>query len=209
MRRDIALALVCLAGLAAAGCRDGAAPQKTDYAGEVAAARAAKDAALGDPSDSPIQAERRGEFLPLAYFPPDAAYIVPASLKPATAREVVRMPTSTGETRNMDRVGKLEFTLKGQLLSLGAFVESGSADVSRLFVPFTDLTSGTETYAAGRYLDLDRTRTGLYVIDFNRAYHPYCYYNPQYDCPYPPPENRLPVPVRAGERVRERTPANR
>ena len=160
VRRHTALALACLAGVAAAGCRDGAAPPRTDYAGEVAATRAAKDAMLADPADSPIPAERRGEFLPLAYFPPDGSYVVPASLLPATARVVVRMPTSTGETRPMDRVGTLEFTLKGQLLSLGAFIESGSADVSRLFVPFTDLTSGTETYAAGRYLDLDQREPG-------------------------------------------------
>ena len=47
-------------------------------------------------------------------------------------------------------------------------------------------TSGSETYPAGRYLDLDRTRTGIYLVDFNRVYNPYCYYNPTYDCPYPP-----------------------
>ena len=69
-------------------------------------------------------------------------------------------------------------------------------------MPFGDLTNGTETYAAGRYLDLERTPTGLYEVDFNKAYHPYCYYNPTYDCPYPPPENRLPLPIRAGERIR-------
>ena len=55
--------------------------------------------------------------------------------------------------------------------------------MDRLFVPFVDLTSGTETYPAGRYLYLDRTRTGIYLIDFNRAYNPYCYYNASYDCP--------------------------
>ena len=68
-------------------------------------------------------------------------------------------------------------------------------------MPFTDLTSGAETYAAGRYLELDRTATGIYTIDFNRAFHPYCYYNDTYDCPYPPPSNRLPTPVRAGEKL--------
>ena len=79
----------------------------------------------------------------------------------------------------------------------------GAPDVDHLFVPFTDLTSGTETYPAGRYLDLDRTPTGIYVIDFNRAYHPYCYYNPTFDCPYPPAENRLRIPIRAGERLKK------
>jgi uncharacterized protein len=91
--------------------------------------------------------------------------------------------------------------VKGQPLTLGAFVEAGARSFDRLFVPFTDLTSGTETYPAGRYLDLDRTRTGIYIIDFNRAYNPYCYYNPTYDCPYPPRGNRLTVPIRAGEKL--------
>ena len=110
------------------------------------------------------------------------------------------MPTSAGKMRDMEQVGTLSFTLKGQLMSLGAFVETGTPP-DRLFVPFTDLTSGTETYAAGRYLELDRTATGIYTIDFNRAFHPYCYYNENYDCPYPPPSNRLPTPVRAGEKL--------
>ena len=69
----------------------------------------------------------------------------------------------------------------------------------------SDLTSGTETYAAGRYMDLDRNATGIYELDFNRAYHPYCYYNLTYECPIPPPENRLKVPIRAGERIKKRT----
>ena len=125
---------------------------------------------------------------------------MPASLKPAEQRTVVEMPTSMGKIRKHQRVGVLEFTLKGQPLTLGAFVEAG-ADVNRLFVPFSDMTSGTETYAAGRYLELDRTSTGLYTIDFNKAYNPYCYYNPNFDCPYPPRESRLPLPIRAGERL--------
>ena len=69
------------------------------------------------------------------------------------------MPTSTGQQRKMRRVGTLEFTLKGQPMKLTAFVEVG-ARLNRLFVPFSDLTSGTETYPAGRYIDLDRTATG-------------------------------------------------
>ena len=72
-----------------------------------------------------------------------------------------------------------------------------------IFVPFADATSGEETYAAGRYLELDPTATGIYVVDFNAAYHPFCYYNEEYDCPFPPAENRLPVPIRAGERLPE------
>ena len=89
--------------------------------------------------------------------------------------------------------------LVGALLSI--ILDWGRPD--RLFVPFTDITTGAETYPGGRYLDLDRTATGIYQIDFNQAYHPFCYFDDRYDCPYPPPENRLGVPLRAGERLRE------
>ena len=87
------------------------------------------------------------------------------------------------------------------LVTLTAFVDAGTNDVRRLFVPFGDLTNGTETYAGGRYLDLDRTATGIYDLDFNRAYHPFCVFNAAYDCPYPPRENRLQTAVRAGEKL--------
>ena len=53
-----------------------------------------------------------------------------------------------------------------------------------------------------RYLDLDRNPVGIYELDFNRAYQPYCYYSAAYECPYPPPENRLKIPIRAGEKMR-------
>lgn len=168
----------------------------------IAAARASKDRDFESSSDSPVPQNRRGDFLPLAYFPIDDSYRVPAVLKPANDRTVVQMPTSTGQQRQMRRVGTLEFMLKGQPMKLTAFVEVGSENLDHLFVPFTDLTSGTETYPAGRYLDLDRNATGIYVIDFNKAYHPYCYFSPTYDCPYPPRENRLQIPIHAGERLK-------
>jgi len=113
----------------------------------------------------------------------------------------MEMLTSTGQKRQMRRVGTLAFTLNGQALTLGAFVEATERDLRRLFVPFGDLTNGVETYNGGRYLELDRTATSFYDLDFNRAFHPFCLYNAAYDCPYPPPENRLKVPIRAGEKL--------
>jgi uncharacterized protein (DUF1684 family) len=202
--------LAVLLGSAALGCSSGVPPPSEspqDYVGKIQAERAAKDNAFRRSPGNPVPAHRMDEVLPLSYFPPDPDYAVPASLKLAKERIVIDMPTSTGELRKEERVGVLEFMLKGQPYTLGAFVEAGS-DVNRLFVPFSDLTSGTETYNAGRYLELDRTPTGLYIVDFNLAFNPYCYYNPKFDCPYPPRENRLPVAVRAGERLPSPTPAN-
>jgi uncharacterized protein (DUF1684 family) len=186
----------------ASGCGPDPAAEERSYLAEIEQFRSAKDQAMGT-ADSPIPPERRAGLLPLGYFPASPEYRVPAVLRPSNERPTIEMPTSTGQLRTMMRVGRLEFTLRGEQLGLSAFIEAGTEDLTRLFVPFTDLTSGTETYPAGRYMDLQRTPTGLYVIDFNRAYHPYCYYNPAYDCPYPPRENRLKIPVRAGERVRK------
>jgi uncharacterized protein (DUF1684 family) len=195
---QLVLAAVAIA-LASSACSSKPPENGVDYVAQIAAARAGKDAEFRKSPD-PVPDNRKAELLPLAYFPIDPAYSVPAALKPSTDDTVVPMPTSTGAQRQMRRAGRLEFMLKGQPLSLTAFVEVGAPDMNRLFVPFSDMTSGTETYPAGRYLDLDRSKTGVYVIDFNRAYHPYCYYNATWDCPYPPAENRLKLPVRAGEK---------
>jgi uncharacterized protein (DUF1684 family) len=206
--RGPAAALAALLAAAAAvvwsGCSPGPPEDEQHVLGETAAYRDMKDKAFAG-SGSPVPEDRRKSLVPLAYFPISLDYRVPAVLSPSPERPTIEMPTSTGQLRTMMRVGRLDFTLRGQQLGLSAFVEAGARDLDRLFVPFTDLTSGTETYPAGRYLDLDRTPTGLYVIDFNRAYHPFCYYNPSYDCPYPPRENRLQIPVRAGERMKADT----
>jgi uncharacterized protein (DUF1684 family) len=172
------------------------------YVAEIAAARSSKDEAFKSGSDSPVPENRRAELLPLAYFPIEPDYKTAAALSPTNDTTVLQVPTSTGGLRQMRRVGSLEFGLKAQTLKLTAFVEVGAPDLNHLFVPFIDLTSGTETYPGGRYLDLNRNATGIYEIDFNRAYFPYCYYSPTYECPYPPPENRLKTPIRAGERFK-------
>ncbi len=183
-----------------AGGACSSAPEQ-DYVGKISAQRADKDQMFRSSSDSPIVSTDRDRLLPLTYFPIDETYAVPAQLEPATARVTVTMPTSTGKLRQMERVGELRFTLKGQPTKLAAFVDAGTTRIDRLFVPFTDLTSGAETYPAGRYMDLDPTASGIYIVDFNVAYHPYCYYNAEYDCPYPPSDSRLQMPVRAGERL--------
>ena len=150
--------------------------------------------------DSPIPENKKATLLPIQYFPVDPSFIVPAALKLADERPVFEMPTSTGTLRRYQLVGTLEFRLQGQPMSLGAFVPAGE-EISTLFVPFADLTSNKETYPAGRYLDVEPTSSGIYSIDFNRAYNPYCAYNLAYECPYPPPSNRLKIEVRAGEKA--------
>lgn len=207
MRRTALLARVAapvFVVLAAAACSNRPPDDPQDYVRKVTASRAAKDADFRSSTD-PIPEARKAEFLPLAYFPVDPEYNVVAGLKPAAEEIVVMMPTSTGQMRKMRQVGTMEFTLKGQPMSLVSWHEVDAPDMNRLTLMFSDMTSGTETYAAGRYLDLERTASGIYSLDFNQAYHPYCYYNPSYDCPYPPPENRLKIPIHAGERIKKPT----
>jgi hypothetical protein len=192
-----ALVALC-AGLTA--CSSPPADPAVEFARTLEAARAAKDEAFRNQPNQPVPPERHGEFLPLKYFPPDQDYQVPASFKPGASRTPVKIPTSTGKLRDMEVVGTLEFTLKGQKLAVLALTEAGTPP-DRLFVPFTDATSGTDTYGAGRYLEIERSITGIYVIDFNLAFHPFCYYNSTYDCPFPPAQNRLPLPIRAGEKM--------
>jgi uncharacterized protein (DUF1684 family) len=171
------------------------------YEEEIAGWRATKDQFMRESSESPVLDAERARFAPLPYFPISQDYRAPAALEVAPSGDVIEMSTSTGLRRRMRRIGTLEFTLKGEPLTLTAFAEASDNDLRRLFVPFGDLTNGTETYPGGRYLDLDRTATNIYDLDFNRAYHPFCLFNPSFDCPVPPRENRLKVPVRAGERL--------
>jgi uncharacterized protein (DUF1684 family) len=177
-------------------------PDSTGGCTRLAADRAAKDEMFQKGID-PVPENRKAALLPLAYFPCDQDYMVPAGLKPSQDDTVIQIPTSTGALRAMRRAGTLEFSIKEQPSKLTAFVDLSDRNLDHLFVMFSDLTSGTETYPAGRYLDLTRNATGVYELDFNRCYQPYCYYNESYECPYPPAENRLKIPIRAGERMKK------
>ena len=168
---------------------------------EVETYRADRDRYMREDADSPIPADKKTVLLPLPYYAPDPSFAVPAVLNVSSGtRPVMEVPTSKGVPRRVELVGTLEFTLKGQKLALGAFVEEGTRTISSLFVPFADTTTGEETYPAGRYLDLHPTATGIYTIDFNKAYNPFCAYNNSYECPLPPPANRLKVAIPAGEK---------
>ena len=200
-----ALACVTIILAGASACTSGPSrPVDTrPYDEQVMAFRKDKDDAFRIGRDSPIAEADRATFPGLAYYPIDPSYRVPAALAEDRSGPAVllELQTSTDQRRQMRRVGTLGFVLSGVPYKLTAFADIEAATMNRLFVPFADLTSGGETYRGGRYLELERTPTGLYDLDFNRAYHPFCVYNPSYDCPIPPKENRLPMAIRAGERL--------
>jgi len=98
------------------------------------------------------------------------------------------------------KYGRVEFDLNGMRLRLVVYKSAEDPFARSLFIPFSDETSGRETYGSGRYLDLEEQGGDDYELDFNLAYNPYCAYNDQYTCPIPPRENRLPVRILAGEK---------
>src|SRR5262252_4108059 len=145
-----------IAATLSAGCSHKP-PDEKGYTEAIATDRATKDQQFRTESGSPIPADKRNELLPLSYFPIDPDYHVAAQLKPTDDPTIIEMVTSTGGRERMRRGGTLEFSMRSQPLKLTAFVPADSP--RRLFVPFTDLTTGTETYPGGRYLDLDRNAT--------------------------------------------------
>ncbi len=196
----VRLAVLALMLTSLAACSSGpSAPDDSEYLEQLAAARQFKDQHFLESPDSPVPSDKRDALLPLRYYEIDPNYSVPAALRLSDDRPVFEMPTSSGALRKMQLVGVLEFTLLGESQSLGAFMPDGTQQITSLFVPFADQTTGVDTYEAGRYLDIDPTTTGYYTIDFNEAYNPYCAYNDTYECPFPPPTNRMKTAVRAGE----------
>jgi uncharacterized protein (DUF1684 family) len=153
--------------------------------------------------DSPIPPEDRASFRNLAYYDIDDGLRFRVQLHRYPSPETLRIGTNTGEMRRALRYGYFEFTVAGQLCRLQVYrlEEDSERGMARLFIPFRDATSGSETYGSGRYLDFDENTSGSYDLDFNRAYNPYCIYEKSFSCPVPPIENTLTVPIRAGEKT--------
>ncbi len=175
------------------------------YKDAVEGFRLDKDEFFKTMAGSPIPEAERGSFEGLPYYPVDEALVFDDRvLEPYTGDEPsnFQIPTSDGKLRPAHRAGVLRFELGGAPRQLTAYTFDGG-DGESLFVPFLDQTSGTETYGAGRYLDIEREEDGTYSLDFNLAYHPSCVYDVKFSCPLTPAENRLRVPIRAGERLPE------
>ena len=160
--------------------------------------RREKDEAFRTTAESPIPEHMRDTFKGLKYFAPSEEGVVDATFVPATSADTITMTTTTSELRPALRAGRFTFSYGTTECSLTAFQFLGGPTDS-YFVPFTDRTTGETTYRGGRYLDIERTGDSVYVIDFNRAYNPFCAYNDAFSCPRVPRENNLPVTVTVGE----------
>ena len=165
---------------------------------ELNAFRASKDEFFGKHPQSPLTRSQRSKFSGLAYFDynPDLDLVVEVEEDPV--KETITMQTSTGDTQTYRRFGTFKFTVDGQEAELTIYAAHHG-----FFLPFVDSLANVETYGAGRYLDPEVLPDGRFEIDFNLAYNPYCAYNDLFSCPLTPFENRVKVPIRAGEKLPE------
>lgn len=155
-----------------------------------------KDNFFRDDANSPLTPDQKRHFAGLHYYPENPSLKLWVRVEAEADAGFIEIDTSTGQRQRYERAGSVKFDLSGQAIVLHLY---SHGDPHRLFLPFRDATSGKETYAAGRYLDLELEADGTVLLDFNYAYNPYCAYNELWTCPLTPVENTLPVPIEAGE----------
>ena len=143
----------------------------------------------------------------LRFYDADSTYRVTAKAEILLNESTFLMPVFSGLGQQYIRYATLKFTLKGKPVELTVYRSIALAANPQyshyLFLPFTDDTNGKDTYGGGRYIDLSTKdfKDNIVVIDFNKAYNPYCAYSGGYSCPKPPGENRLNLAVEAGEKL--------
>jgi uncharacterized protein (DUF1684 family) len=169
--------------------------------------REGRDKEFRDKKESPLREVDFAGFNGLNYYPEDKSFAVKAKFKRTADEKYFQMPTSSGKMKMFVKYGILKFTVagKGQTLAVyqidPAVLEKFPEYADLLFVPFRDLTSKTETYGGGRYIDIKKPQGKDVVLDFNLAYNPNCAYGgDKWSCPIPPRENSLSVAIRAGEK---------
>jgi uncharacterized protein (DUF1684 family) len=165
--------------------------------------RRLRDRFMATQPESPFNEENL-PFRGLRYYPVDRTWRVPALYTAEEKPPEVWLRTSRDGHAAMRRLGTLSLTLRD--VSVQLFLYYAGPQAGRVaFLPFRDLTSGKDTYGPGRYLNLELRTGRRYTIDFNEAFNPYCAYTPAYECPFPPPENDIPVAIEAGEKVYDET----
>jgi len=158
--------------------------------------RKEKDEMFAHHPQSPLTPEQRREFKGLSYFPENDALRLEVQVEPFPEQQAMMMQTSTGGVQEYVRFGRFKFQVDGLEAELTIY----RADYG-FFLPFVDSLAGKETYPAGRYLEPEPLPGNRFLVDFNIAYNPNCAYNEMWSCPITPAENRLKVPIRAGEKL--------
>ena len=158
--------------------------------------RAEKNEFFKHHPQSPLTPEQKQEFTGLQYFPENTALRLDVEVELLNDDKPMLMQTSTGGVQEYTRFGKFKFQVAEKEAELTIY----QADYG-FFLPFVDSLAGKETYPAGRYLEPEALPGKHFMVDFNIAYNPYCAYNEMWSCPITPAENRLKVPIEAGEKL--------
>jgi len=163
------------------------------------------NAVFKDASKSPLKNKDLKSFKGLDFFPVDSSYIIIASIEKTPDNPFLGMATSTEEKSYYRKFGILTFTLKEKEMQLTLYesLEESENPVFEdyLFLPFTDETSGSDSYGGGRYMDVFKSKintNGTLELNFNNTYNPYCAYNDDYSCPLTPRDNHLSMEILAG-----------
>ena len=169
------------------------------------------NASYKDASKSPLKKRDLKNFKGLDFFPVDSTFIVIAKLTETINAPTFEMATTTDRKPLYKEYGILKFNLKGKKCALKIYQSQDDLRDKKyknhLFLPFTDDTSGEESYGGGRYMDVmttDEKADGTIELNFNNTYNPYCAYNDKYSCPLTPRKNHLDVEVKAGIKVFEK-----
>jgi hypothetical protein len=157
--------------------------------------RKQKDRLFKHDQHSPLTDEQQADFEGLNYFDENKALSFDLQIEEYEEQKTIIMLTSTGSEQQYTRYGKITFEVESEQAELTVYRSHHG-----FFIPFVDSQAGEVTYGAGRYLDPHQHGNGSLHVDFNMAYNPYCAYNELYSCPIPPAENRLKVPIKAGEK---------
>ena len=163
---------------------------------DLQAFRKEKDDFFASHPQSPLTPEQRQDFNGLDYFPENPGLQLDLAVEEFLVKDRIEMQTTTGDLQVYERFGRVEFEIEGQPAGLTIY-----RGPNGFFLPFVDSLAGEETYPAGRYLEPELLPNGRFLVDFNLAYNPYCAYNEAWSCPITPFENRLKVPIRAGEKL--------
>jgi uncharacterized protein len=163
---------------------------------ELESFREEKNIFFGSDPQSPLTREQKLNFQGLNYFPENDDLRLEVKVEEFPVKESFEMQTSTGDVQIYEKFGNFRFKVNGEEAELTIY----QGDYG-YFLPFIDSLANVETYPAGRYLEPDALPGGRFIVDFNVAYNPYCAYNEKWSCPITPAENRLKVPVRAGEKL--------
>ncbi|QQX76877.1 MULTISPECIES: DUF1684 domain-containing protein [Aequorivita] len=157
---------------------------------------------FSNPETTILEPKDFKNFKGLEFYPIDPKFIVEAKFVRTPDEKPFLMPTTTARTPEYVKYGEAHFSIDGKDFVLNLFKstqpysEPGYEDY--LFLPFTDLTSGDGSYGGGRFLDQRIPEGDTIIIDFNKAYNPYCAYSARFSCPIPPKENDLLIRIEAG-----------